>query len=194
MDGSSKKSEDPKLIEAVRHVQQGRVKYFKYIFHKYYNSLVYFFKKDASEHAEDLTQETFIRVYKGIHEFQWRSSFDTWIFRIAINVKMTYLETRKRRKEKALVLPLEEAPVELLDDNSTPIEEVLQKEVLEKLHEAVDSLPPRMRQCIKLRYSDGLSYQEIATLLQITEETVHAHLEQGKRKLSELLGKYLKQL
>ena len=149
----------------------------------------------ADEEARDLTQQTFLGIVGGLAEVRDAARFEPWLFEIAANVlrkTMRRVRTHKRQGEAAMVdLPegsvLEEvARAPLADD---PLRRALAKERRERLRQAIERLPARMRTCLALRVYQDRSYGEIATVMGLTVDTVKAHLYQARKRLeAELAG------
>ncbi|HEX6898595.1 MAG TPA: sigma-70 family RNA polymerase sigma factor [Thermoanaerobaculia bacterium] len=149
--------------------------------------------------CEELTQETFIRVFHEIGTFERRSSFTTWLFSIARNLYLNELRRRRAVKRDGRELPLEEemgpgfeesgqvAPA-LVDGTPSAEEEIERREQSAALRNAVADLPPQMRRCVLLRVYQGLKYREIADVLGISLDAVKAHLGQAKTRLQQSLG------
>ncbi len=149
--------------------------------------------------CEELTQETFIRVFHEIGTFERRSSFTTWLFSIARNLYLNEWRRRRAVKRDGRELPLEEemgagfeesgkvAPA-LVDGAPSAQEEIERREQSAALRNAVDNLPPQMRRCVLLRVYQDLKYREIAEVLGISLDAVKAHLGQARTRLQQSLG------
>lgn len=151
------------------------------------------------DRAAELTQETFIRVYQGLSEFRGTSTPRTWIFSIARNLSLNTRRDERTQKRLGTTISLDElGPPEeegpsaaaALPDRSAPdpLDGILRRERSERLWRAVDELPPRMAQCVRLRLEQERSYQEIADLLGVAIDTVKSQLHQAKGRLRETLG------
>lgn len=158
----------------------------------------FFLRKGFSpQESEDLTQDVFLRVFKSIDTFRRESRFERWLWEIAAHIYSN--EIRRRRTEKRnvrehsldTVVETEEgaAPVfEIPSPGPSQEEEVVQNEQSKALRAALKGLPEQMQRCCILRYERGLKYQEIATVMGISIETVKAHLHQARKRLTALLG------
>jgi len=142
----------------------------------------------------DLTQETFLGIYTGIGSFRGDASFDTWLFKIATNVyrkRQRFKGAGKRAGEEVAITETdedEEAGALADEESPTPSEELLSRERSQLLRQAVLGLPLQMRRCLMLRAYQNLKYREIATTMQISIETVKAHLSQARTRLQRELG------
>ena len=142
------------------------------------------------EDAMDASQEIFLRVYRFLPGFQEESGFSTWIYRIGVNVCKDLLIRRGRRNEQPLEVPDEESesrPIEVADQRYNP-EEVLEGAELRKsLSDAISSLPEQQREIIVLRDIQGLSYEEIATVLSLEAGTVKSRISRARENLRKKL-------
>lgn len=134
------------------------------------------------EDAEDVTQETFAAAYFKLGSFAGRSSFFTWLYRIALNKAIS--QRRRRRLETTHVSqPLADAPEETPD----AAEMLLRGEEIERLREAIACLEPDRRSVLVLRDVDGRDYGEIAEILNLPKGTVRSRLHRARCDLRQLL-------
>jgi len=157
-------------------------------------ALLYRITEDAEE-AGDLTQETFLNALKAIKNFRGEADLKTWLFRIAINESHNRFRWWKRRqKEKTISLdaPFGESDTTLGETFSSasrnPEENVLQKEREQALAKALSELPEIFREAIILCDIEGLSYDEIAEVLQINIGTVKSRIARGRDELRKKLS------
>ena len=194
-------------VELIREIKQGLnvEDNFHWLFERHYAQILRFFRRKGfpPEDCRDLTQETFVSVYKGLVALRQEEQFESWLFAIAHNVWCSLLESRAAQKRSAIVLPLEaeadadgRAPLiaRLADPSVDPLGVALEKEKLEKLREALQLLPQQMRRCAQLRVVHELSYAEIAALMNISVNTVKAHLHQAQKVLRARLSSYFAEL
>ena len=134
--------------------------------------------KDRQE-AEDVVQETFIRVFKGIHEFKGNSSLYTWLYRIAVNI------SRDRLRKTEDLLPLEEELI-VGDDLESQIVVEIDREVLRT---SLDRLSSIYREVLVLYYFKDFSITEISEILGDSEGTIKSRLSRGRKLLGESLLK-----
>ncbi|MEZ5308184.1 MAG: sigma-70 family RNA polymerase sigma factor [Pyrinomonadaceae bacterium] len=149
------------------------------------------------EEASDLTQETFIRAIKGIAKFRGDAGLKTWLFRIAINQSKNRFRWWKRRKKDktfSIDAPIgesETAFADVLESNvSNPLDDVLEKERSRKLITAIEQLPTAYRETIVLCDIQGLSYEEIAEVLDINIGTVKSRIARGRHELRSKLSDF----
>lgn len=152
----------------------------------------FFAQRGFLKEAEDLTQDVFLRVSKGIASFRLESGFKTWLFEIADHVYQNELRRRGATKRKGWEISIESggqdedgqpAPFEPPPTEPKALEDVLDQERAVALSRAIQELPDQMRTCFLLRYNEGRKYKEIAVLMKISIDTVKAHLFQAKKRL-----------
>ncbi|HEY3290457.1 MAG TPA: sigma-70 family RNA polymerase sigma factor, partial [Anaerolineae bacterium] len=144
--------------------------------------------------AEDVLQETFIKAFRNLSTFEGRSSFATWLYRIASNEALMSL---RRRKPEALSVDAtidtpdgEHDPVEIIDWCCLPEDELLSAEAREYLDKAIDQLAATLRVVFLLRDIEGLSVRETAEALNISEAAVKTRLLRARLQLREILSHY----
>lgn len=177
---------------------------FRRLFERYSRSIFYFFCKRgfSSEECRDLTQDTFLSVYKGMENFRQDSSVETWLFQIATNIYRNELRNRAAAKRSAPEVSFDDegdleravSPTDPAMESGEPLEVVLEEERARLLREALDDLPPQMRRCVLLRLDSELRYREIAELMQLSIQTVKAHLHQARQRLRHKLASYFSDL
>lgn len=174
---------------------------FRRLFDLFYPRVHHFFLRRGfpPQDCLDLTQETFLGIYRGIGAFRREAQFETWLFKIATNVYRQRLRRGTAEKREGQEVPLEvsEGPEGgARDEPSTPEptagETLLRKERLAVLREAIGKLPEQMRKCLLLRLYQEMKYREIAALLRLSPQTVKVHLFQARRRLQEELGPYFR--
>jgi RNA polymerase sigma-70 factor (ECF subfamily) len=131
--------------------------------------------------AEDLCQDSFLKVLKGLHSFRFQSSFKTWIFRIAHNTATDFLRGRRPESEHDDGTALEEIPA--YPGAADPIRAIEESQIRNALHRSVQALPRYQREVIHLFYWDELSVDEISKAMGMPEGTVKTHLFRGRHAL-----------
>jgi len=179
----------------------GREESFRLLFNRFYWPLFRFFehRRFSTEECQDLIQETFLRVYRGIESFRGESRWEHWLFRIAANTAIKAVRHRTAAKRAGRDVPLE--PDDPGDSPSAaaggsplgaeapaPLRQLLGKEMKELLSRAIDGLPAQMRRCVRLRVYQELDYDEIADVLQISPSTVKVQLFKARKRLRMELG------
>ncbi len=141
--------------------------------------------------VDDLSQEVFIKAYEGLSQFRFQSSFYTWLYRIAVNKSRDELRKRKVRRWFSLQTMLESSDREL---GSKIVVEPQDKELQELLAAGLKSLPEKYRIAIVLKDVDGLSYEEIAEIMECEIGTVKSRLSRARAMLRKVLEPLLKEM
>ncbi len=142
------------------------------------------------ETAQDLTQETFINVYRGLGSFRGDSKFYTWVYRIAINTAKRALKRPAQGAEQSLddveTFQLEADSNPLFEvDNANPETELASKQLAEAVARAMAELPDDMRQALELRELEGMSYQAIAEVMGSPLGTVRSRIFRAREWVAE---------
>jgi RNA polymerase sigma-70 factor (ECF subfamily) len=186
---------DQQLVERA---QRGDKRAFELLVLKYQRKLgrlLSRFVRDAAE-VEDVTQEAFIKAYRALPSFRGDSAFYTWLYRIGINTAKNYLVALGRRAPTTTGFDNEEAEgfedADQLRDSSTPESELEGKEIAATVNRAMDALPQDLRTAITLREIEGLSYEEIANVMNCPVGTVRSRIFRARdaiaAELRPLLG------
>lgn len=141
----------------------------------------------SHDDAEDATQEVFLRVFDRAARFRGECRFSTWLLRVAVNHTINYCKHAQRRR----VLPLHELSPEagpnLVAAGPAPLESVAEREERHHLDAALQQLPAEQRAVVVLREIEGLTYGEIADLLDLPPGTVNSRIVRGRQRLLEIL-------
>ena len=142
--------------------------------------------------AEDIVQETFLRVFRKRHAYKAIANFSTWLFTIAGNLAKSELRRRKRWRFLSLDWTNEddEKGFELPDKSKLPDEIISDRLTNADVQKAIRSLPIRYREAIILRDIDGMAYQEIADILKCPIGTVKSRVNRARLKLQKKLKVY----
>ena len=145
-----------------------------------------------TDDAKDIYQEVFIRVYKGLKKFEFRSEFSTWLFRITTNVCLTY----KSRKKEQIMVSLEDEidddqksyeTMDMISKERSPEEETLDNDLRFLIGNAVNSLSAKQRITFVLKHYEGYKIREIAEMLGCKEGTVKKYLFDAVNNLKKKL-------
>ncbi len=143
--------------------------------------------RDPAE-VEDVTQEAFIKAYRALPSFRGDSAFYTWLYRIAINTAKNYLVAMGRRAPTSTSYDHEDAETfedaEQLRDTATPEAELQGKQIASTVNRAMDRLPEDLRKAITLREIEGLSYEEIATVMSCPIGTVRSRIFRARESIA----------
>ena len=141
--------------------------------------------------ASDLAQEAFMQAFKSIKRFKQRSSFYTWIYRIAVNLTLNFLKRKKREERKEVFNESLSGYKESEDSSFSPDERSLKKELSEKLQEAIDTLPPTFKASFTLVVFQGMTHGQAARILGCSENTVSWRMHKARKILQARLKPYL---
>lgn len=139
--------------------------------------------------AQDITQETFIRVHKGISAFRQDAQLSTWIYRITMNVCHTYLKKESAHQMRQTLTELEHTIHQTQSPNPEDI--LIAEDRKTMVWAAIQTLTPAQADVITLYYLKEYDYTEISEILQMPMGTVKSHLHRGKNALKEHLEKEL---
>jgi RNA polymerase sigma factor (sigma-70 family) len=147
------------------------------------------------EDANDVVQDAFLKAYNSIHKFRMESSFETWLYRIIVNLSLNVVKRKKIRGEYAFsketisqATEYVKHRVEVKNDPSIQAEE---QELRELVTKAVDSLPIHHRTVVILHELEGLTHSEIASILNCSESTIRTRLHYARKRLRSLLKPYV---
>ena len=176
--------------QLVERAQRGDKRAFELLVEKYQRKLARLlsrFIRDPAE-VEDVTQEAFIKAYRALPSFRGESAFYTWLYRIAINTAKNYLVALGRRAPTTTGFDNEEAEgfedAEQLRDASTPESELEGKQIAAVVNKAMDALPDDLRTAITLRDIEGLSYDEIASVMNCPIGTVRSRIFRAREAIA----------
>ena len=182
--------------DVVRLAQQGREPAFRELVRRYERpvfSLVYRMVRDR-EAAEDLAQDTFIKVLNHIDRYSPEFKFSSWLFKIANNVAIDHL--RRRRLDTVSIdgapdatsaSEVEASTIQLASEQESPLEELASRELGSAIERAIGALRPQYRACIMLRHVEGRSYEEIAATLDLPLGTVKTYIHRARHELRRAL-------
>lgn len=175
-------------LELVKRVQRGDKTAFDLLVRKYQHRIGAVIGRFVPDYAEsqDIAQEAFIRAYRAIGNFRGDAQFYTWLYRIAVNTAKNHLVASKRRPPSSDVEAEEAehyAGAQRLHDFDTPEHEMLRQEIAREVSETVAQLPEELRQAITLRELEGLSYEEIAEMMDCPIGTVRSRIFRAREAI-----------
>lgn len=178
--------------ELVQRVQGGDKAAFDLLVMKYQHKIIKLVSRFVREPSDalDVTQDAFIKAYRALPNFRGDSAFYTWLYRIASNTAKNFLASQRRRLgdvaiDSDEVMSREEALG--LDDVATPESILAKDEVQHTVFEAIENLPDDLRTALTLREFDGLSYEEIAEVMECPVGTVRSRIFRAREAVSEKL-------
>jgi RNA polymerase sigma-70 factor (ECF subfamily) len=181
--------------ELVALCQQGQGKHFEVLVRRYMEKafrIAFNFTRDTEE-AKDLSQEAFLRAFSRIGQFDGRSSFYTWFYRLVVNICLDH--TRRKRKVIWERLDGESDDglerSELTDTTSSPEQEVMAGEAKRLANQTLDAMPNKQRAAFLLRNHQGLSIPDIAKVMKTTEGTVRVYLHRAVAALRQSLVEFV---
>lgn len=185
----------------VRKLQRGDPTAFRELFDRYHRRAfaVAFGVVRNKQDALDVVQEAFLKVHKHIESFQGTSSFYTWLYRIVMNLSIDHVRRNKRGRSVELDERFKRSDEAVVGDGAVlptylgtnPRRTALRRELIERVDKALDGLPEHHRAVLLLREVEGLSYEEMARILEVPKGTIMSRLFHARRKMQESLAEYV---
>lgn len=185
----------PEESELILNAQNGDIRAFEELVYKYDSkvlSLAIKYTGDKDD-ARDLYQEVFIRAYRGLKNFQFKSEFSTWLYRITTNTFFTF-KSRDKRKQIISISNIDDdndtnnRNIELIDMNNSPEVLTTGNETERLINNAIENLSPRQKMTFILKHYDGYKIREIAEMMECNEGTVKKYLFDATRNLRKKLS------
>lgn len=186
----SEREIDQRLVERA---QSGDKRAFGLLVDKYQRRLARLLSRYVRDPAEveDVTQEAFVKAYRALPGFRGDSAFYTWLYRIGINAAKNWLVSSGRRVPTSTGVEAEDVEgiedSEQFSDINTPESLLLSREIAEILNTTMEALPEELRTAIQLREIEGLSYEEIARIMDCPIGTVRSRIFRAREEISEKL-------
>ena len=179
--------------DLVLRVQQGDKSAFDLLVRKYQYKIIKLISRyvhDPSE-ALDVSQEAFLKAYRALPGFRGDSAFYTWLYRIGINTAKNYLASMGRRAPTTTNYDAEEAEgfddSDQLRDVNTPENLLMSKQIAQTVNQSMDKLPEELREAIMLRELEGMSYEDIARIMDCPIGTVRSRIFRAREAIAEEL-------
>lgn len=151
----------------------------------------------SAEDAEDVAQEVFVQVYESVGQFKGDSKFSTWLYRIAVTKSLDHIRKKKRKKRFAFLESLfgaNEEEVHHAPDFHHPGVSLENKENAAVLFKAIEKLPDNQKAAFTLHKLEGLSYQDIAEVMETTVSSVESLMHRAKGNLKKSLTEYYQKM
>ena len=181
-------------LSLVRRAKKGDYRAFDLLVLKYQSRVIATAFKYVKERqlAEDIAQEAFIKSYKSIDSFREESSFYTWVYRITVNTAKNYLVSLKRREEVVISdLTQDDSFYPQKLDVDSPQDILKATELRDLIFETLSSLGEETRTALSLREFEGLSYEQIAEVVQCPVGTVRSRIFRGREIIEQVIGKHM---
>jgi len=177
--------EDKELLEQFRNPETKSYA-FNLLMRKYQQRLYWHIRRIVIDHddANDIVQNVFIKVWKALDNFREDSQLYTWLYRIATNESISFLNSKKKR----FLIPIGDVEHELAGNLSND-HNFTGDQIMMKLQQAVLKLPTQQRIIFNMKYFDGLKYEEIAVILKLTTGALKASYHHAVKKIEKQLGK-----
>ena len=171
--------------ELVRLALAGDDVAFEYLFDRYREAILRLFvqRLGGTDGADDLLQETFIKVYINLHRYRPDYTFGQWVYTIARN---TFIDFVRKRQEE---LPIDERFASPPSPTPTPEERFINLQQRTQLEHYLEQLTPRYRELIRMRFFDEYSYEEIATKLGLPLGTVKTQIHRAREQMCRLIAR-----
>jgi len=184
---TTQRDTDEQLVERV---QRGDKRAFDLLVIKYQHKVMSLISRYVSDSAEvqDVAQDAFIKAYRAIGRFRGDSQFYTWLYRIAANTAKNYLVSRGRRPPGSDIDAEDAEFLEMggaLKDGDSPDENLAAEELRDVVERTIKSLPEDLRTALSLREYDGLSYEEIAALMDCPVGTVRSRIFRAREAVDQ---------
>jgi RNA polymerase sigma-70 factor (ECF subfamily) len=178
--------------ELVKRVQAGDKRAFDVLVLKYQSRIINLISRYVSDHhaAMDVAQEAFIKAYKGLKNFRGDSAFYTWMYRIAINTAKNHLASAGRKMPEYAVDAQEAEQFEGesgLKEYASPERVLMRDEIQDTVHKAIEALPEDLKAAITLRELEGMSYEEIAEVMDCPIGTVRSRIFRAREAIDKRL-------
>jgi len=184
----SSNNNDSELIEKVKNGNEGAFNFLMYKYYpRVYASLFSFTK--SKEDSEDLTQQTFLKVWQQISTFRGDSAFFTWVYRIAINLAKNYVASSSYKKQR-MNTSIEDGEIEIRSYEGSELS-LIHDESMKDIRNFINTLPESLKTAFTLRENDGLSYEEISKITETPIGTVRSRIFRAREAVVDFINKEL---
>jgi RNA polymerase sigma-70 factor (ECF subfamily) len=181
-EGDSARERDPDL-PLVQRFREGERRAFDELVRRHQRSLWRLARRYVRNDADaaDVTQQAFVRAFRGLGTFRGAATFRSWLYRIGINLALNHVRDRGREEPR-------EIPDDAITASATGAQRIIDDEDQAALRAAIDELPPKQRMVLELRVYDDLSFREVAELADCTENAAKVNFHYAVKRLRERLG------
>lgn len=184
--------------ELVERAQKGDKKAFNLLVVRYQNRVAGLLTRYVSrDDIPDIVQESFIKAYRSLESFRGESAFYTWLYRIAVNTAKNHLTALGRRPPKEDILAEDAESFDVggqLRESDTPENVVLSEELKRVVFDTIENLPEELKTAITLRELEGLSYEEIAEVVQCPVGTVRSRIFRAREAIDAKVNPLMQQI
>ncbi|WP_427833078.1 RNA polymerase sigma factor RpoE [Actinobacillus pleuropneumoniae] len=184
--------------ELVERAQKGDKKAFNLLVVRYQNRVAGLLTRYVSrDDIPDIVQESFIKAYRSLESFRGESAFYTWLYRIAVNTAKNHLTALGRRPPKEDILAEDAESFDVgvqLRESDTPENVVLSEELKRVVFDTIENLPEELKTAITLRELEGLSYEEIAEVMQCPVGTVRSRIFRAREAIDAKVNPLMQQI
>ncbi|MDZ7764245.1 MAG: RNA polymerase sigma factor [Melioribacteraceae bacterium] len=186
-------------FELIKRAQKGDQLAFEQLIYRYDRQVVNIAMsfRNNEDDAKDIYQEVFIRVFRGLKNFKFKSEFSTWLFRITTNVCLTHKTKREKMSHDSIdkTVSRDEEEVrtasDFIESGDDVSENLENKEKKEQINKALEQLPAQQKMAFTLKHFDGYKIKEISKMMQCAEGTVKRYLFNASQKMKEQLSTVL---
>lgn len=191
-------AEEKTDLELVRELQQGKDSAYELLVSRYSNKVYSLASRMTRnpEDAEEVLQDVFITVYRKIKNFEGKSSFSSWLYRVAVNASLMKIRKRKQNKSIGMddALPNDQNSLLLRSKEEDELDNLtLRNEVRDALYHAISKLPEEYRPVFVLRDIDGLTSKEVGKILNLTVPAVKSRLHRSRLMLRKKLAAFYRE-
>lgn len=185
--------------QLIINAQKGDMASFEELVYRYDHHVLNIAKsfRNSDEDAKDIYQEVFMRVFRGLKNFQFKSEFTTWLFRITTNVCLTFQSRKKNHESLDTEISLGEDNITTLAENisdySSTDELIINNEAAKYIQLAVNELPPKQKMVFTLKYYEEYKIRQIAEMMQCSEGAVKRYLFVATHKMRDKLKTVLRE-
>jgi len=190
---------NPQVDSLIRAAQRGEQDAFEQLVRMYDQSVLRLAMNllRSPEDARDVYQEAFLRVFRNLHTFRFDCSFHTWLYRIVTNICLDQLRKRKVRKEESAVVETADGNIDRMEAfeeegaHADPERTAWNRQLRQRIENALGDLTPRERMVFELRHYQGLRLRNIGEMLGTTEEAAKNCLFRATQKMRVVLGDFI---